>query len=84
MPARPAAQADAATRLSPRELEVLLRVAHGLSNKQIARELGLSPRTVQTHLEHVFDKTGARTRASAAIFVARHGLVDFGPGGHAG
>ncbi|MBL8341050.1 MAG: HD domain-containing protein [Rubrivivax sp.] len=78
------ADAGAAARLSPRELEVLLRVARGLSNKQIARELQLSPRTVQTHLEHVFDKTGARTRAAAAIFVARHGLVDFGLRGQAG
>jgi HD-GYP domain-containing protein (c-di-GMP phosphodiesterase class II) len=68
--------------LSERELEVLLAVARGLTNKQIARELGLSPRTVQTHLEHCFDKTGARSRSAAAIFAARHGLVPArGPSG---
>ncbi|MFM2252147.1 MAG: hypothetical protein RJB68_484, partial [Pseudomonadota bacterium] len=50
-------------------------VARGLSNKQIAKRLGVSPRTVQTHLGHVFDKTGARSRAAAAIYAARLGLV---------
>lgn len=54
---------------------MLLAVARGLTNKQIARERGLSPRTVQTHLEHCFDKTGARSRSAAAIFAAWHGLV---------
>lgn len=66
--------------LSARELEVLLGVARGLTNKQIARELGISPRTVQTLLERSFDKTGARSRSAAAIFAARHGLL---PGGAA-
>ncbi len=61
--------------LSEREVEVLVAVARGLTNKEIASLLGLSPRTVQTHLAHCFEKTGVRTRAAAATFAARHGLV---------
>ena len=47
----------------------------GLSNRQIARELVLSDRTVETHLKHVYDKTGRRTRAGAAVFAMEHDLL---------
>lgn len=52
--------------LTPREAEVLAWVARGKTNPQIARALWVSPRTVQKHLEHVFDKLGVRTRTEAA------------------
>ena len=61
--------------LSEREVEVLLWVARGLTNAQIGKKLFISPRTVGHHLAHIYDKTDARTRAAAALFAVRHGLV---------
>ena len=60
--------------LTDREVDVLCLVARGLTNKEVADRLKISPRTVQTHLAHVFDKTGTRTRAGVAMFAAAHGL----------
>jgi DNA-binding CsgD family transcriptional regulator len=51
--------------LTERELEVLVLVAQGLTNRQISRRLFISPATVRTHLEHIYDKLGVRTRAGA-------------------
>lgn len=51
--------------LTRRESEILDLVAEGGTNPVIAKALGISPRTVQTHLAHVFEKLGARTRAAA-------------------
>lgn len=48
--------------LSPREREVALLVARGLSNKEVARELGLSNGTVKIHLHSIFQKLGAKSR----------------------
>lgn len=62
--------------LTEREVEVLRLLARGLTNRQIADELVVSPRTVQHHVSHVFDKVGRRTRAGAAVFAMKHGLVD--------
>jgi DNA-binding CsgD family transcriptional regulator len=53
--------------LTPREAEVLQLVALGRSNPEIARELTLSPRTVQKHLEHVYSKLGASSRVQALL-----------------
>ena len=50
-------------RLSPREQEVLGLIVEGLTNKEIGRALGLSPRTVETHRAHLFDKLGAESLA---------------------
>ncbi len=61
--------------LTDREVEVLRLTARGLSNKEIAAELVVSARTVQHHLASVYDKTGRRTRAGAAVFAIEHGLV---------
>ncbi len=61
--------------LTDREVEVLRLTARGLSNKEIAGELVVSARTVQHHLASVYDKTGRRTRAGAAVFAIEHGLV---------
>jgi DNA-binding CsgD family transcriptional regulator len=51
--------------ISLRELEVLRSVAAGLSNKEIARELHVSPNTVKTHVARVLDKLGAKRRTDA-------------------
>ena len=51
--------------LTPRELDVLGAIGAGLSNKAIARELGISLHTVKFHIESLFRKLGARTRAEA-------------------
>ncbi len=61
--------------LSKREAEVVCLMARGLSNKEIATELFISPKTVEHHVGHVYDKIGTRTRASAALFAVRHRLV---------
>ena len=56
--------------LTPRELEVLAWIGRGKTNRDIAEILGMSPRTVNTHLEHIFVKLGVETRAAAAALVA--------------
>lgn len=61
--------------LTEREAEVLGHLARGLASKEIAGELGISPRTVKHHIEHIYEKTGVSTRAAAALFAARHDLV---------
>jgi HD-GYP domain-containing protein (c-di-GMP phosphodiesterase class II) len=62
--------------LSPREAQVLVLVARGLSNRAIAAELHLAPKTVGSHVEHAYTKIGVSTRGAAAMFAMRHGLVD--------
>ena len=64
-----------ASALSPREIEVLRLTARGLSNKEIAARLCISARTVGHHLEHVYDKTGHRTRAGVAVWAVEQGLL---------
>jgi len=56
--------------LSPREREIALLVADGLSNKEVARQLGLSDGTVKISLHTIFQKLGARNRYS--LIVQRH------------
>jgi DNA-binding NarL/FixJ family response regulator len=58
--------------LSPRETEVLRVVAKGLSNKHIARQLGIGERTVKAHLTAVFQKIGVTDRTSAAMWAKDH------------
>jgi HD-GYP domain-containing protein (c-di-GMP phosphodiesterase class II) len=62
--------------LTAREAEVLTRLGQGRSNPQIAAELHVSPKTVSSHLEHIYTKLGVRTRTEAALFAMRHGLTD--------
>jgi DNA-binding CsgD family transcriptional regulator len=61
--------------LTAREAEVLSLLALGLPNKGIARELGISPKTVGNHVEHVYAKLGVSSRASATLHAIEHGLV---------
>jgi DNA-binding NarL/FixJ family response regulator len=60
--------------LSPRERDVLRLVAEGLPNKTIARRLGISEKTVKTHLTSVFTTLGVSDRTSAALWAQRNGL----------
>jgi DNA-binding NarL/FixJ family response regulator len=66
---------DALDQLTDRELEVLRMAARGLSNRDIARELGISIRTVQTHLSNVFNKMGVGSRTEAVMHGLKIGLI---------
>ena len=61
--------------LSPREREVLILVAGGFANKQIARKLGISEKTVKGHLTRVFQVIGVTDRTQAAMWAQRNGLL---------
>ena len=76
-PAAAAKLAEGVTRiqLTPRELATLRLMADGKSNKEIASELGISERTVKTHLGHLFEKLGVTSRTEAAKIATRRGLV---------
>ena len=63
------------TVLSNREREILALLADGLVNKQIAARLGISPNTVKTHLELLFEKLGVTTRAEAVATGVRRGFL---------
>ncbi|EGD56956.1 regulatory protein LuxR [Gordonia neofelifaecis NRRL B-59395] len=64
----------AAESLTPRELEVLLTVADGKSNGEIADELFVSEQTVKTHVSNMLTKLGLRDRAQAVVFAYENGL----------
>jgi DNA-binding CsgD family transcriptional regulator len=60
-------------RLTPREMDVVQLLAEGLSNKQIAQRLTISPRTVNFHLDNVYSKLHVTSRTEAAVYALRHG-----------
>lgn len=62
--------------LTPREAEVVVCLARGLSNPEIAAALCVSRKTVSSHLEHIYTKLGVSTRTQAALFAMRYGLVN--------
>jgi DNA-binding NarL/FixJ family response regulator len=64
-------QEEDLARLTARERQVLALVAHGLTNKAIARELGIGPGTVKAHVEKVIAKLGVADRTQAAVFATR-------------
>ena len=66
-PEWPSRSHDACQSLTPREQDVLQRLASGETDRQIAARLGLSPRTVHKHLEHVYRKLGVATRTAAVV-----------------
>jgi HD-GYP domain-containing protein (c-di-GMP phosphodiesterase class II)/DNA-binding CsgD family transcriptional regulator len=61
--------------LTDREVEVLRLVARGLTNKEVANKLDISARTVGHHLAHTYEKIGVTTRAGAAMFAMKNGIV---------
>ena len=61
--------------LSDRQVEVVRLVAHGLSNKEIARALFISPRTAEHHVQDVYSKIGVSSRAAVAIFAVEHDML---------
>src|SRR5439155_10624248 len=66
---------DGPAGLTEREVEVLRLAARGLTNKDIAAVLVISPKTVANHIEHIYAKIGASTRAMAGLYAMKHGLL---------
>ena len=77
--AESAARQPAHDILSDREREVLVRIARGFSNKEIAAELGLSVKTVETYKGRVAEKLGLRTRVEIVRYAARQGWLGASP-----
>ncbi len=67
--------ADRPRGLTDREIEVLGLVARGLTNKEVASELGISIKTAGHHIQHIFEKLGVTTRAAATMIAMQRGLV---------
>lgn len=61
--------------LTRREVDVLRLAARGMTNKDIAAVLVISPKTVANHIEHIYTKIGATNRAMASLFATKHGLL---------
>jgi HD-GYP domain-containing protein (c-di-GMP phosphodiesterase class II) len=64
--------------LTARQLEVLRLVTRGMSNRQIASQLSISPRTVDRHVADVYTRIGVSSRAAAALYAIEHGLLEPG------
>jgi DNA-binding NarL/FixJ family response regulator len=62
--------------LSPREYEVLELLSHGLGNREVAADLGVSVETVKTHIEHLYKRLGVTTRTDAVAKALRAGIID--------
>jgi DNA-binding NarL/FixJ family response regulator len=62
--------------LTPREIEVLSKVAGGNRNKDIADLLSISEETVKVHLKHIMDKLGAKDRTQAIAIAVRRGIME--------
>jgi DNA-binding NarL/FixJ family response regulator len=61
--------------LTEREVDVLRLIVRGRSNKEVARLLGISAKTVGTHVEHIYAKAAVTTRAGATLFAMEHDLI---------
>jgi DNA-binding NarL/FixJ family response regulator len=79
--ARPASVPVDLSGLTPRELDVLRRLARGRSNSELAEQLRLSEATVKTHVARIFAKLQLRDRAQAVVLAYESGLVSPGEGG---
>jgi HD-GYP domain-containing protein (c-di-GMP phosphodiesterase class II) len=74
--ASPPRRQDPPAGLSEREVEVLRLIAGGLSNREMADVLFISPKTVGHHVQHIYDKLGISTRVGATLFALQHGVID--------
>jgi HD-GYP domain-containing protein (c-di-GMP phosphodiesterase class II) len=72
---RPRRAAAGPAGLTPREVEVLVLLARAASTRQIAHRLGIAPKTAGNHIERIYTKIGASTRAAAALYAMQHGLL---------
>jgi len=72
----PSSEADVYSDLTPREREVLRLVASGRANKEIGAQLGISERTVKTHISNIFSKLELTDRTQAALFVHNRGMLE--------
>jgi HD-GYP domain-containing protein (c-di-GMP phosphodiesterase class II) len=72
---RLARRREALRGLTAREVEVLILLARGMSNRQIAERLVITPKTAGNHVEHIYAKIDASSRAGAAMFAVQHGLL---------
>jgi DNA-binding NarL/FixJ family response regulator len=70
---------DADSHVSEREIEILMLVAQGQSNREIARELHISDSTVKAHMLHIFDKLGVTDRTAAVTTALRQGIIRLEP-----
>jgi HD-GYP domain-containing protein (c-di-GMP phosphodiesterase class II)/DNA-binding CsgD family transcriptional regulator len=61
--------------LSDREVEVLRLVAHGLTNREMAKRLNIAEKTAGHHIQHIYNKVGVSTRAAATLFALQHDLL---------
>ena len=66
---------EAPSGLTAREIEVLILLARGMSNKQIAERLVITPKTAGNHVQHIYAKIDSSNRAAAAMFAVQHGLL---------
>jgi len=73
--ASPLVEVERPAGLTEREVDVLTLMARGDTNRQIAVSLGISPKTVGTHVEHIYSKLAVKTRAGATLFAVQNGLV---------
>jgi HD-GYP domain-containing protein (c-di-GMP phosphodiesterase class II)/DNA-binding CsgD family transcriptional regulator len=78
-PNTPAERSERPAGLTEREVEVLGLVIQGLSNRQMAEALVVSPKTIDHHIQHIYDKIGVSTRVGATLFALQHGLVGDAP-----
>jgi DNA-binding NarL/FixJ family response regulator len=67
--------ANSAIHMTPRQIDVLIRLCRGASNKEIARDLSMSDNTVRTHLAVIFKELGARSRTEVAFLARQKGLL---------
>ena len=68
-------RSDSLDELTVREVEVLRLVARGLTNEQVAEQLVISPRTVNSHLNSIYSKIGVESRTAATRYAVDHHMV---------
>lgn len=71
----PATDTSPASRLTPRELQVIAAILEGASNKDVGKQHGLSEQTVKNHLSNIFDKLGVSNRLEMALYAVHHRLL---------